>query len=362
MKLFRIGKRLVPLWLLVILVSGASVGAYYIWQTLFVSLEVIEPIAILNYPTQLSLYPGETKEFNITIQNYASVNYSITLDYYLSNTTYQDNFVTFSNIIYTIIPGQQDLTAWLIVRSDAPPVSTSLTINLTRGLYPSGLVGYWKFDERSGNIVYDNSGNGNNGILIDNISRVNGKYGLALSFDGVNDYVMLGDFKLDLQKATTYMFWINTSQTRSAPVGDYAIRLMGTENNGPTTAILVELNVPELDRLGIFLRDDNDRKLSAYLEDPFDFTGTGWHHVAMVMNPKDSTITIYIDGVNRDLTYFYQDSPSNFSNFQYSFTFGASYSQGVVETFYEGTLDEVQIYSRALSLEEVKAEYTNHFP
>jgi hypothetical protein len=133
LKTISIGKYLIPLWLIVIiLVSGAGVGAYYVWRTLIIPVEVKEPLEVIYYPSQLSLFPGETKEFIITVQNYASVNYSVTVDFHLSNTTYQANYVTFSNKTYRVVFGQQNLTAWLKVRSDAPQTNVSLIIDLNR--------------------------------------------------------------------------------------------------------------------------------------------------------------------------------------------------------------------------------------
>ena len=52
-----------------------------------------------------------------------------------------------------------------------------------------GLVGYWPFDEGSGNIAKDYSGNGNDGTLVNGPTWTTGKVGGALSFDGVDDYV-----------------------------------------------------------------------------------------------------------------------------------------------------------------------------
>lgn len=133
MRSIKIGKRIVSLWfiaVLAILGIGAAALANYVWNTLIIPLEVREPIEILDYPSELSLFPGMTAEFNITVQNYASVNYYVVLDFHLSNKTYQDNYVKFSDEIYTVIPGQQNLTAWLVVESYAPPINTSLTINI----------------------------------------------------------------------------------------------------------------------------------------------------------------------------------------------------------------------------------------
>ena len=51
-----------------------------------------------------------------------------------------------------------------------------------------GPVAEWHFDEGTGNIVKDSSGNGNDGIIY-SATWVDGKFGKALSFDGVDDYV-----------------------------------------------------------------------------------------------------------------------------------------------------------------------------
>lgn len=133
MKVIKIGEHIIPLWLLAALlisVIGAAVFANYFGNRLVIPFEVREPIEILYYPSKLSFFSGETEEFNITVQNHASVNYSVVLDFHLSNTTYQDNYVTFSNEVYTVIPAQQNLTARLVVEPNAPPVNASLTIDL----------------------------------------------------------------------------------------------------------------------------------------------------------------------------------------------------------------------------------------
>ena len=133
MREIRFGKYAVPLWLIVVLlVSGVGASAYYAWQTLTLQLEVKEPLEIISYPSELSLYPGERIDFNVTVRNHASVNYSVVLDFSLDNATYQKIYVTFSEETYTVIPGRQNLTAWLEVESYAPPINASLTIGIKR--------------------------------------------------------------------------------------------------------------------------------------------------------------------------------------------------------------------------------------
>ena len=74
------------------------------------------------------------------------------------------------------------------------------------------LVGCWKFDEGSGTIAYDSSGNGNDGTLVlaDNAissAWVSGMYGSALSFDGVDDYVALTE-QPPITNGFTFSAWV----------------------------------------------------------------------------------------------------------------------------------------------------------
>lgn len=144
MKNIRIGQHVISWKLVVVLFifgfGSTGVTAYYVWQTLTIPLEVKEPLEILHYPSQLELYPGENLTFNITVLNHASVNYSVALNFSLSDFSYQANYVTFSNKIYVVNPGQQDITAWLAVLPDAPPTNISLIVNLARVFEPPPVV------------------------------------------------------------------------------------------------------------------------------------------------------------------------------------------------------------------------------
>ena len=67
-----------------------------------------------------------------------------------------------------------------------------------------GLVGYWSFDEGSGAVAGDASGNGKNGT-ISGASWTDGKRGQALSFNGTNNYVDAGNVGSGVK---TISFWI----------------------------------------------------------------------------------------------------------------------------------------------------------
>jgi len=93
-----------------------------------IPIEVKDPIEIIDYPSGFSLFPGETLEFNVTLQNIGPMNYSCILEFILNDTAYQNKYIEFSSEIYTVVPGKQNLSAWLTVSPTAAPASLLLTI------------------------------------------------------------------------------------------------------------------------------------------------------------------------------------------------------------------------------------------
>lgn len=75
--------------------------------------------------------------------------------------------------------------------------------------YSDNLVAYWNFDEGIGDILYDRSGNGYDGKIY-GAKWVVGIRGEALYFDGVDDYVDIGDV-LDFDGDFTISAWVRTS-------------------------------------------------------------------------------------------------------------------------------------------------------
>ena len=109
----------------------------YVFYTLNVNVQIQEPLDVTYYDHDLSLYPGQTEPFNIEIYNGASINYTVTLGFHLSNVTYQSTYATFSNETYIVVPGDQSLSAWIKIAAEAPAANITLTVDLSRGPYPS---------------------------------------------------------------------------------------------------------------------------------------------------------------------------------------------------------------------------------
>ena len=80
-------------------------------------------------------------------------------------------------------------------------VGVTLTVNPAPPA-GTGPVGAWGFDETSGTAVTDGSGRGNNGTIAGAVRTTAGRFGSALTFDGVNDWVTVPDStSLDLSNA-----------------------------------------------------------------------------------------------------------------------------------------------------------------
>jgi hypothetical protein len=146
----RFGRFLVPLWLVAILTGLGVAAAYYIY-TLTIPLEVKEPLELVSYPNKLSLYPGQTINFDVVIRNHASINYTVYLDFSLDNATYQNNYVEFSQEMYIVSPGENILKAWVRVEPFASPTNATLYVKILRGVISLTKIA-------SGKIAYDSFG------------------------------------------------------------------------------------------------------------------------------------------------------------------------------------------------------------
>ena len=95
------------------------------------------------------------------------------------------------------------------------------------------LIAHWRFDEGSGTIAADTSGNSNDGTLMGNPQWVTGKIGGALEFDGDGDYVDCGnDAIFDITEEITLAIWVNANDILNGSGQPSEMYLRGAAEDG----------------------------------------------------------------------------------------------------------------------------------
>jgi len=197
------------------------------------------------------------------------------------------------------------------------------------------LVGWWKFDEGSGTTALDSSGSGNHGTLVGNPRWVPGMIGSALEFDGTEDAVEIPNSdSLSITEAITIAAWTYMAANAS---GEMAIVSKGVWGANDLPYELTE------DSGGVIFwqfYDDAGRDTCSPDSPPVD----EWHHIAATY---DGTIfKCYIDAVLAEEWGYVGEMPEN----KRPVTIGRRSGGG---TYYQGVLDEVVIYNRALDETEI---------
>ena len=203
----------------------------------------------------------------------------------------------------------------------------------------SGLIGYYPLDEGSGSTASDLSGKGNHGTWAGaGTHYATGKVGMAGNFDG-DDYVNLPNLLNGAQNFTV-SFWFNTN------IVDVMTGAFCSETAGTSWRLCYFYD-------SIRLRDNDG------LTHDFDlFSSTmnnnRWYHVVMVHNAATLKTTNYVDGVSLgDVTTgstMYSDAGST----------KIGNTLDPVTYNYKGLVDEVRVYNRALTVDEVKAIHNGH--
>jgi hypothetical protein len=196
------------------------------------------------------------------------------------------------------------------------------------------LVGWWKLDEGTGSTVIDWSGHGNFGRINGDPQGVAGYDGDALEFDGRGDYVNCGNSpSLTITGDITFMCWIKvaafskTWETILAK-GDDSYRM----SRGPGTG----------DSIHFGCNGPSGGNLNATTI----VTDDTWHHAALMYN--GTTQIIYIDGAEDAR----QASTGSINVSSYDFCIGENLD--ATGRHLTGLVDDVRIYNRALSLEEIQ--------
>jgi hypothetical protein len=208
-----------------------------------------------------------------------------------------------------------------------------------------GMIGYWSFDDATGTKATDFSGNGSIGTLTNmdaSTDWVVGKRGKALDFDGSDDYVSAVNSTSITSAQTSVSLWVKVAAYPQANP-----RLIEIQDGSSSAQII---------------RDGTSGQwVTKHSQFQSGFNGTQWgvpvvgtwQHIVVVWDSVGNTTQFYLNGVAQDGTANGNIGIGNQANAVYI----GSRSDLNATTFFDGIIDEVRIYNRALSLSEVSALY-----
>jgi hypothetical protein len=197
---------------------------------------------------------------------------------------------------------------------------------------PSGLVGWWPGEGDANDVL-----GLNNGTLMNGVGFAPGEVGQAFSLDGVSSYVSIPDSPLldSLTSSLTIEAWIRVNQfpdglwTAIVTKGDSSWRL---HRYGNTSKLSFDTDGPGAELVSNGSVDDGQ-----------------WHHVAAVYDGTHKYL--YVDGAldaSRPATGFIHQN-------SYPVCIGGNAE--APGRIWNGLIDEVSIYNRALTASEIQAIY-----
>jgi hypothetical protein len=191
------------------------------------------------------------------------------------------------------------------------------------------LVGWWKFDETSGTIARDASGNGNDGTIKGDPIWVVGKIEGALQLDGDGDYVDVGSVGISGTDPRTIAGWARASTT--AIPGWTTVFGFAPDSSTDGTYFDVEV-------------DDAGNYVGHIYgwESVICAVDTQWHHFAATYD--GGTGSWYLDG------QFIGSEAGAIATID-QVRIGARLSNS---HYFPGLVDDVRIYNKVLTLEEIK--------
>jgi hypothetical protein len=221
---------------------------------------------------------------------------------------------------------------------DTANVTTSAVVSVT--VNNTSLVAAYSFNEGTGTSLIDRTGTGHTGTISGATWTTQGKFGSALTFDGVNDWVTVNDANdLDFTTGLTIEAWVYPTTSGSwrnvlikEQTGGEVYNLYANADTNAPAAYLAPASLP-----GVAL----DARGSAAL--PLNT----WSHLAATYD--GTTLRLYVNGSlvgSRAVASALVTSTG-------ALRIGGNSVWG---EFFTGRIDEVRLYNRALSVAEIQAD------
>jgi len=202
-----------------------------------------------------------------------------------------------------------------------------------------GLVGWWPMQEGSGGTIYDISGYGNHGTLEADTHWVPGKFGPCLDFDGAGDYVNCGRMQAIENKNVTFSVWINPDAWGND----------GTLIRKGTAQSTYDLDINNATEIRWYVTGGD----ILITQDESVYSLNAWMHI-VVSAQANGDGAMYINGV-----LVGTDSGTALDTISTDDLYLGC--ENKTDDFFNGQIDDVMIFDRALSQSEIAQLYREPF-
>ncbi|KXK25427.1 MAG: hypothetical protein UZ01_03358 [Candidatus Brocadia sinica] len=217
-----------------------------------------------------------------------------------------------------------------------------------------GMQSRYTFDEGSGLVATDSSGNGNDGAIV-GATWTTGKNGKALNFDGINDFVSVPRTNQDeISIAAWFYKTVNDKKAVDAILGAWKWNSDVQLQEG----FDVRFYNTTPDRLEFILvtQDGNGKKTQKTAVKDLSNSVGKWYHVAGTYNKTTGEQRLYVGGLLVD-TKFHPAGNTIVPSTSYA-DMRIGYSR-VNNGYFNGKIDEVRLYNKPLSDQEVQDLYNS---
>jgi hypothetical protein len=221
--------------------------------------------------------------------------------------------------------------------------------NATEAELRAGLIGHWQFEEGSGIAVKDSSGQGNDGVVVEGGTSNSpdhagptwgeGKMGKGLQFDGIDDWVRIPDAdsidSTGLNNSVTETAWVKVDKINTVKDFNFVISRL-------------ELGT-RLDHYGLGMFQGLPVAVIHFFKaiGPTNVPIGEWTHMGFTYD--GITMRVYINGAEVS----FLDAGWPIAADETPVTIGAAINEEDVIEHLSATVDEVRLYNRELSANEV---------
>ena len=201
---------------------------------------------------------------------------------------------------------------------------------------------YWDGTEGE---VEDSSVHDYNGIARHGLNTDYGHLCLAGEFDGDNDYIDTGyDFHWSRDDSFTITAWVYIDD-----VDEYKFIPVFSKMNRKEYSLMIGK------RLRFIYRDNDEHDALFIWNDTTRFESKKWYQIAVVYDGETKDPNIYVNGQDDGTHIHKNDKDMDFGHTTETTKIGHGFAWG--NEYFDGKIDEVRVYDKALSSSEISAIY-----